>query len=79
MFRCYYYYPSNDDEDVGSIFIQEAVPIGDAALAPEFALVAAKGDLASTPSETHASLEKIEGPMLACPSTLVVDEMPVLL
>lgn len=39
--------------------MQEAVPMGDAALAPELALVAARGDLASEVSETQRSLENI--------------------
>jgi hypothetical protein len=33
---------------VDSIFIQDNVPIGDEALAPELALVAASGDFASS-------------------------------
>lgn len=60
---------SRSGED--STFIQEAVPMGEAALAPELALVAARGDLASALSDTQTSRENI------CPTSAATPEFPL--
>lgn len=67
-----YVSPVHSRSGMGSTFIQEAVPMGEAALAPEFALVAARGDLASALSDMQTSRENI------CPtSPVVTPEFPL--